>query len=259
MATTSPDNIWTPDAGDDYALTTDLAATADTVQDAITDVRSGILGLAGLEANKPAFGVEGRTWYSRDTNRSWFDTGSNWISNDGGLYLIEPTSVSGSGAAISAGGVAVTGSTTFQVNGIFSSRFRNYKIVVTLRTAAGTGTNTSVPFRYVAAGTPDSGANYDSQRTYMETSTVSTALAAGDTSYSLNANSAASYLVSEVLVSNPADTLNTLTQVNTSCHRVGALARNLLDAKHATTTAFDGIQFLSSQAVTGLIKVYGYA
>lgn len=39
MATTSPDNIWTPDAGDDYALTTDLAATADTVQDALNTVR----------------------------------------------------------------------------------------------------------------------------------------------------------------------------------------------------------------------------
>lgn len=40
MATTSPDNIWTPDSGDDYALTTDLAAMADTVQDAISDVRT---------------------------------------------------------------------------------------------------------------------------------------------------------------------------------------------------------------------------
>lgn len=35
MATTSPDNIWTPDSGDDYALTVDLAATADTVQTAL--------------------------------------------------------------------------------------------------------------------------------------------------------------------------------------------------------------------------------
>lgn len=35
MATTSPDNIWTPDSGDDYALTVDLAATADTIQAAL--------------------------------------------------------------------------------------------------------------------------------------------------------------------------------------------------------------------------------
>lgn len=38
MATTSPDNIWTPDAGDPYALTVDLAATADTVQDALNNL-----------------------------------------------------------------------------------------------------------------------------------------------------------------------------------------------------------------------------
>lgn len=42
MATTSPDNIWTPDSGDDYALTVDLAATADTVQTALNNVRSSI-------------------------------------------------------------------------------------------------------------------------------------------------------------------------------------------------------------------------
>lgn len=36
MATTSPDNIWSPDAGDPYALTTSLATLADSVQMAIT-------------------------------------------------------------------------------------------------------------------------------------------------------------------------------------------------------------------------------
>lgn len=40
MATTSPDNIWTPDATDDYALTADLATTASTVQSAISSVRN---------------------------------------------------------------------------------------------------------------------------------------------------------------------------------------------------------------------------
>lgn len=46
MAVTSPDNIWTPDAGDQYALTTDLAATADTVQDALTALRTIVNGLS---------------------------------------------------------------------------------------------------------------------------------------------------------------------------------------------------------------------
>lgn len=35
MAVTSPDEIWSPDSGDQYALTTDLAAMADTVQDGL--------------------------------------------------------------------------------------------------------------------------------------------------------------------------------------------------------------------------------
>lgn len=43
MATTSPDNIWTPDSGDDYALTVDLAAMADTVQDALNNVPKNYL------------------------------------------------------------------------------------------------------------------------------------------------------------------------------------------------------------------------
>lgn len=38
MALTDPDNIWTPDSGDDYALTVDLAAMADTIQTVLTDI-----------------------------------------------------------------------------------------------------------------------------------------------------------------------------------------------------------------------------
>jgi hypothetical protein len=46
VATTSPDNIWTPDSGDDYALTVDLAAMADTIQDALTEIHDDLDPLA---------------------------------------------------------------------------------------------------------------------------------------------------------------------------------------------------------------------
>ncbi len=49
MATTSPDNIFSPDAGDAYALTSDLDAMADSVQTALTDLRSDIP--AGLSSD----------------------------------------------------------------------------------------------------------------------------------------------------------------------------------------------------------------
>lgn len=83
MATTSPDNIWTPDAGDDYALTTDLAATADTVQDAISRVRSENGYRTDLtDAQRIALTgsdlFEGLTVWTKDTRVRWIYTQSAW-------------------------------------------------------------------------------------------------------------------------------------------------------------------------------------
>lgn len=79
MATTSPNNIWTPDSGDDYALTVDLAAMADTVQDAITNNKTTF---EGLDSSRPANGtpglVSGMTWYSTDTDTLWRYLGGTW-------------------------------------------------------------------------------------------------------------------------------------------------------------------------------------
>jgi len=94
MATTSPDNIWTPDSGDNYALTTDLAATADSIQDAISGLRlNGATGLIDTTANRPAAGVKGRTFYATDTDILWFDDGSTWKNRTPGIYVgaISPT------------------------------------------------------------------------------------------------------------------------------------------------------------------------
>lgn len=84
MATTSPDNIWTPDAGDDYALTTDLAATADTVQDAITDLRTKTGYRADLtDAQRLALSggslFEGLWVRTTDTKIDWLYTGGAWV------------------------------------------------------------------------------------------------------------------------------------------------------------------------------------
>lgn len=84
MATTSPDNIWTPDSGDDYALTVDLAAMADTIQDAITAVPRNYR--VGTDAQRLAITggnlFEGLTFYTTNTNIEWFYNGSAWLPND---------------------------------------------------------------------------------------------------------------------------------------------------------------------------------
>lgn len=83
MATTSPDNLWTPDSGDDYALTVDLAAFADTVQDALTAIRNGAQRLIGLDSVRTALTApalkEGLEFYSTDTNIQWTYDGSAWF------------------------------------------------------------------------------------------------------------------------------------------------------------------------------------
>lgn len=80
MATTSPDNIWTPDAGDLYDLSIDLAATADSVQDALLRYRglrvmtnAQRLALAGANL------FDGLHVYTTDTDRYWIYVSGAWV------------------------------------------------------------------------------------------------------------------------------------------------------------------------------------
>ena len=78
MATTSPDNLKTPDAGDQYALVQDLGALADTVQNALT--RRGNL-YVGTSAQRSAFTTapNGSRW--QDTNGDqleWVRLAGSW-------------------------------------------------------------------------------------------------------------------------------------------------------------------------------------
>lgn len=90
MATTSPDNLWTPDAGDPYALTIDLAATADTIQDALTALRSST-GAGGIPQLMPL-------WLPDGTNPATLPTGiqrSYYIHGTGGTPSWYPGGVVG--------------------------------------------------------------------------------------------------------------------------------------------------------------------
>lgn len=116
MAITSPDAIWTPDSGDDYALTVDLAATADTVQDALNSVKTYTpltdaerLALTGADL------FEGRIVYTTDTNALWKYDGSSWVLFGFGPFSTVTTFNGGSGTVGSSGSFgALTGLTVTQ-------------------------------------------------------------------------------------------------------------------------------------------------
>lgn len=105
MATTSPDNIWTPDAGDDYALTVDLAAMADTVQDAL---------------NKKANSSDSGLYYTRNGSYTWgtSDTRIIWdnqvinsseFSYSNGVFTCQKAGVYDVAAQATVGGQSTAG------------------------------------------------------------------------------------------------------------------------------------------------------
>lgn len=79
MATTNPDNIWTPDSGDDYALTTDLAATADTIQDALTRRANYFVGTTAELAGYAATAPEGSRAYDTTLDKEYRLESGVWV------------------------------------------------------------------------------------------------------------------------------------------------------------------------------------
>lgn len=72
MATTSPDGIYSPDAGQQYALTQDLLLMADTVQDGLTSVRDGIRYRTGSSSDRD-------DWNSPGEGALFWNTTSNQL------------------------------------------------------------------------------------------------------------------------------------------------------------------------------------
>lgn len=110
MATTSPDNIWSPDAGDDYALTVDLAAMADTVQDAVSGVRSGTGSRRGTATERDASTpTTGDLWVSTTDGFAYRWSGSVWHYAPGQIVAdFVYTGANSGGGGNPVGGTATT-------------------------------------------------------------------------------------------------------------------------------------------------------
>ena len=79
MATTSPDNIWTPDSSDNYDYVIDAAATATSVQNALTKRANSYIGTSEDRIAFTADAPVGSTW--ADTNGDnilWIKQGASW-------------------------------------------------------------------------------------------------------------------------------------------------------------------------------------
>ena len=79
MATTSPDNIWTPNSSEDYDYVIDAAATATSVQNALTKRANSYTGTTTQRDAFTSAAPEGSLW--SDTNGDkilWIKQGASW-------------------------------------------------------------------------------------------------------------------------------------------------------------------------------------
>lgn len=83
MATTSPDNIRTPDSGDAYNLVPDLATLAGDVQAALTRRANSYIGTTA-QMNATA-APNGTQWYNTTTNTEYLRQGGTWVVTDSGF------------------------------------------------------------------------------------------------------------------------------------------------------------------------------
>lgn len=84
MATTSPDNIRTPDPGDPYNLVPDLQTLAQDVQDALTDRANTYTGTVAQRTAFSASAPDGALWVDTDGSkhvwrRDGVGGGGSWV------------------------------------------------------------------------------------------------------------------------------------------------------------------------------------
>lgn len=176
-----------------------------------------------------------------------------------GLIPITPTSVSvtGTSATISGNGtVTFTGATALTLNGVFTSTYSMYQMVLVGSIASGT--SQYLGFQMTSAGTPDTGSVYDIQSYSVAAtspgggrSTGQTLGAIGQLDSSIESNTIAYFWT-------PAQADGT-----TAFHQTGiggSSGRQLHRTNTVgTATAYDGIYlFPQSSDMTGTVIVYGF-
>ena len=165
----------------------------------------------------------------------------------GGLNIVTPTSVSGSGVSLSGSKVVLTAASAPIINGCFTSTYANYRILVDI--TSGTAANYSL--QYCLAGTPVV-TGYTGEIWYRSGASI-----AGAT----NPSGSGLYLASvpavgSVDIFGPQSTRNP--KLSTSRMLQGP---NIVDivTNLSVATQFDGMGLIVNTGnVTGSITIYGY-
>jgi hypothetical protein len=233
-----------------------------------TQINTGIPVFATTVTRDAAFGgtgektlAEGQFAYIEATNTTQYYDGSAWVSvgTTPGLVPITPTSVavgSGTGSSSGNGLVTFSGVSSVSLNGVFSSTYNSYRIVLVPTTASTTGINVTCRLR--AAGTDNSTASsYLTQSIY---GTSTSALASQDIQaqwYIIDSYKTADQAQAAAIIEMYKPNQAVVTTQITNMYFSGLSAQRA--GYQTATTQFDGFTISASTGtIGGTISVYGY-
>lgn len=174
------------------------------------------------------------------------------------VYKMTPTSVAGSGVSIGAtGSIVMANATTVNINGVFTSNHRFYRI---LFDATGTASIATMTMRVAGV---DSATGYDLTENIARNTTVSSATTLNQTSWALTGATGGNTTHAGVIeLFDPFVTRETrlISHVGTHANPAASSVANALRINYGThrpTTSYDGFTLTFSAAVSGQVQVFG--
>lgn len=212
--------------------------------------------------------VDGSQWVQVKSDATLSSTLGNRVelleAKPSGLVPVIPTSVtvgSGNSSVSSSGVVSFTSASSIKLNGVFTSAYRNYKLICSI---TGTSVSQAINVRFSTGGTDDSSSIYAYAATYSgggstsvitEQNAGSTSLANVTVPYTTNNNA---MLIMELV--NPFLPQATMGDYMGHNYRPS----QGIEVRHGgfttySTTSYDGANIIANSGnITGNVQVLGY-
>lgn len=172
-----------------------------------------------------------------------------------GMQLVVPSSVTGTGASVSATGkITLSSASSWSVNGCFSSTYTNYVLVASVK-----GSSSHAPAMYMrASGTNSTTSNYLWQELAVDLTTVTASRGAGYYTSMYFSYVSVDYTGFHNFIYGPYIAAPTAGRI---VHANNMSTPNMVELgwKHTVSTAYDGFSVVSAggASITGSVCIYG--
>lgn len=268
MAGSTPNlGLYLPGGGSTGTWTPDEVADIDPLNQNFQKI-DAFAGTVGVQTSRnqqfygPASAISsvtgmklGDEYQESDSNKIlWKYDGSNWVTSEGGLYVIRPTSAN-RGTINPDGSVSISSGagSWSELLGVFSARYLNYKILFEL-TGAGGGI---VMLRMMQGAVQLMGASDYTNSGFHITSTPTLVPFYNVSNFGQVSSLTNTGAFGEININSPSDATK-LTAIQVASTQGGVY--NATAVSRGAATPEDGIAFTrNGSAILGRVKVYGYA